>query len=403
VKNLDVTFAETGPLLSIPSGVVSFDFEGEMLLFSEKAQKVYCLNHSASLIWSYLESQMTPDEVVTTVANTYGVRREQAGVDVGNLIRNLCGAGLLTCGHLQESCSDRPKVQRANPSGCQFAASLERRHHLRFNLLEKAFLVRCDSQDIGKCLSEAFAHLRSDVHEPPIIIDIVGSATDLSIYALGLLVAHDVNQEHVVPMVIDIVLSAAYRSHDCLIAIHAAVLKAGRECAVFVGESGAGKTSLSAALIHHGFTYFSDETTFIDRSNKIIPLPMSLRIKEGAWKLLLPMFPDLLKLRVHCLPENQKVRFLPPTSGNFAVTSEEGCRARWLISVRYAPGEKTEIIRICRVRALASLQSAGFDVCGPLDRQRIGDLLTWIRTLDCYEMRINKLEDAVDVIRNLVN
>lgn len=403
MKNLDVAFEETAPLLSIPRGVVSFDFEGELLLFSEKAQKVYCLNHSASLIWSYLENQMTLDEVVTAVANTYGVRREQAGVDVGNLIRNWSDAGLLTYGHLQESCSDSAEVQSVNPVGCLFSPSLVRRHHLRFNLLEKAFLVRCDSQEIGKCLSEVFAHLQSDFHEPSIIIDIVESGKNLSIYALGVPVANDVKQEYIVPMVTDIVLSAAYKSHDCLIAIHAAVLKAGRECAVFVGESGAGKTSLSAALIHHGFTYFSDETTFIDRSNKIIPLPISLRIKEGAWKLLSPMFPHLLKLRAHCLPENQKVRFLPPTSGDFAVTIEEGCSARWLISVRYAPGKKTDIIRISRIRALASLQSAGFDVCGPLDRQRISDLLTWIRTLDCYEMRIDRLEDAVDVLRSLVN
>jgi hypothetical protein len=274
---------------------------------------------------------------------------------------------------------------------------------LHFSLLGKNFLVRCAGEEIRNNLLEVFAHLQPDSLEPAIPVDIVESDGRFFVYHAGSLVVGCVEQEHLVSMVTQTLLHIAYRYCDFLIAVHAAVLSVRNQCFIFPGESGAGKTTLATALIRDGFKYLTDEVALLDRSTLyVIPVPVSLRIKEGAWKTTARMFPNLVHLPWHITLDGQRLRYLPPPPGSFARDFSESCAARWLVFPRYSSDTKTAISSISRIEALGRLQSAGYEIHGHFDRVKINELLSWVKTVDCYELTFHRLEDAVSILRSLV-
>ncbi len=394
------------PLQGIADDVSSHVFEDQLVIFSESTQKLYSLNPSAAFIWSCYENRRSFDEVVDAVIHTYGVESKRAQADVINLITNWVELGLF---NIDSSGGKHLTELEKKPATCEHsidspqAPPIGSYSGLHFSLSGKNFLVRCATEEIRNNLLEVFAHLEPDSLEPAIPVDIVKSYGRFYVYHLGSLVVGSVEQEHLVSIVTQTLLQIAYRHCDFLIAVHAAVLSVRNRCVIFPGESGAGKTTLATALMRDGFQYLTDEVALLDRSTRyVIPVPVSLRIKEGAWETTARMFPDLEHLPWHIMLDGQRLRYLPPPPGSFARDLSESCPARWLVFPRYSSDTKTAISSISRIEALGRLQSAGYEIHGHFDRAKINELLSWVKTVDCYELTFHRLEDAVSILRSLV-
>lgn len=94
--------------------------------------------------------------------------------------------------------------------------------------------------------------------------------------------------------------------------VHAAVVGFDDRLVMIPGESHSGKTTLTAALLHLGATYFSDEQAVIVPSGRVEPFPRPLLLRE---------------------PEQ-----LPPPIG-YPVGSEPG-EVRFVLLTHYAPGAR---------------------------------------------------------------
>jgi hypothetical protein len=63
--------------------------------------------------------------------------------------------------------------------------------------------------------------------------------------------------------------------------LHAASVERGGKVVVLAGESGAGKSTSTWGLLHHGFRYLSDELSPIDLSGlRVYPYPRALCLKQ---------------------------------------------------------------------------------------------------------------------------
>lgn len=78
-------------------------------------------------------------------------------------------------------------------------------------------------------------------------------------------------------------LLAAYLAEGYLF-VHAGVVGWQGEAIVIPGRSFSGKTSLVAALVKAGATYYSDEFTLLDRQGRVHPYPVPLSIRDEAGK-----------------------------------------------------------------------------------------------------------------------
>ena len=390
----------------IVAGVSSHMFEDQLLIFSERHQKLYALNNSAAFIWMSCEERMTSSELVATLANTYGIGKDQARSDVSTALTEWTAAGLI---HGEE-----PSWQdlAGEENNLDFRLDAPAPHTLlnpdtetgfRLSLLGNDILIRYASGDLSARLSEVFGHLESTSSEPPRVVDIVQSDDRYWIYAPGLPAVEGIDSQHLISTLTQTVLRSAYRTCNFLIAVHAAVLSLGTKCVILSGHSGTGKSTLAGALIKDGFTYFTDEVALIDRaSHQVVPAPVSLRIKEAGWDVVGSMFPDLHRMSRHVLLDGSRLRYLSPPAGTFVKDFSDSCPAGWLVFPQYSPDEETTIAPVSRIDAIARLQSNGYDIGGLLDRNKIIEILSWLKTVDCFEMKVNQLDEAVAVIRSLV-
>ena len=75
--------------------------------------------------------------------------------------------------------------------------------------------------------------------------------------------------------------------------LHAACVTRGGRAVVMPGESGRGKTTLSATLVRRGCGYLSEELTLVDLSSRTItPFPKAFSLKPPSFGLLEGLVPD---------------------------------------------------------------------------------------------------------------
>jgi hypothetical protein len=72
-----------------------------------------------------------------------------------------------------------------------------------------------------------------------------------------------------------------------ILPLHGAAISNGRWAYIFLGSSGAGKTTLTAYLLSNGFRYISEDCILINfEKNLIVPCPTPLHVREGGKEIL---------------------------------------------------------------------------------------------------------------------
>lgn len=103
--------------------------------------------------------------------------------------------------------------------------------------------------------------------------------------------------------------------------IHGAALERNNQVVVISGQSGAGKSTTTWALLHHGFHYLSDELTpIIPGSMEVLPFPHSICLKstppipyalpESTLTLERTWHIPILKHQIHSLPNSALTTFI---------------------------------------------------------------------------------------------
>ena len=90
-----------------------------------------------------------------------------------------------------------------------------------------------------------------------------------------------------------LLVEEALRRSDA-IAIHAAAVARAGRAIVLVGESGAGKTTLTLQLASAGWDYVTDDLVVVDARGRLMPFPKPLGIKEPThWSQFAHHFVEL--------------------------------------------------------------------------------------------------------------
>ena len=159
-----------------------------------------------------------------------------------------------------------------------------------------------------------------------------------------------------------IIVAIQERRPDLLF-LHAAALERDRAAWLFVGESGAGKSTTAWALLHHGFSYLSDELAPIDlESLEVFPYPHALCLKRRPPPpYLLPAESLDLGRTVHvptrCLPS---VSQLDPCSLQAVFFMSQDARGRDPVLRRISTAEAAARLYVSTLNALAH-EARGLD------------------------------------------
>ncbi len=261
-----------GCRMNLRSGTHVFPLDDELVLFSEEGQLILGLNNGAAFVFRELQRGVPVPAVAESVASAGLADRAQAETWVASTLELLRGHGMLADG----PDGVNPAGVAGSESGSEQAIASVRPYapftpvaEQYYRLLETVLLVRFGHSAQIRLVDAAIGHLRTAASVPDSIMDLAALLTDggrhvrSDVYRDGETIRCAKRLSRLAPIVKSVFWQMAVNTHDFLFYVHAGVVGTADSCVLLPGAAGSGKSSLTAALVHGGFRYYSDEVALI--------------------------------------------------------------------------------------------------------------------------------------------
>jgi hypothetical protein len=376
------------------------------VLFHEHSQDLYLLNATAAFVWCCLEDGLERDQVLTAIEQEYGVARAAAARYVDLLLLQWEELKLLAGSERNRSPRTPPATHREATDPVSRSTDAPHLFHEErcYRLLTTFFRLRYASPAQEAVVHPVLAHLETPTSAagPAATVDLACDGEKHLLLLNGTSSERSASLDELAPLVKGTLLLEAINNASYLLYIHAGVVRIASGCLLLPAAPGSGKSSLTAALIRAGFTYFSDEVALLEEGTlNVRPAPVSLCLKDGAWDLLAPRYPEIRDLAIHHRWDGKIVRYLNPPPAALGPRPEKSDPVHWIVFPRYSPEARTELQPVPKAHALHRLLQQCVAMPAPLDQAKVASLVRWISEIPCYELPMSSLDDAVSLVNGL--
>lgn len=367
------------------------------ILFSEPRQEMYVLNTSAAVIWCHLEDGKDAGEIVSELVEAFGLSADQASRFVDAALADWRTKGFLA-GDDTPVPTPVPEPSRPNLPPWQDGPWVVEKS---YRLLSSNIRLRFTDAIQEAVVHPILAHLEGAGDGPETCIDLVAFPTGIAVYREKEPMAGCRGINEVGPIVKGLIWTTAVRDHDFFLDIHAGVVNTDSGCILLPAPPGRGKSTLTAALVHAGFTFFSDEVALLEAGTfHVHPVPLALCVKDKGIEPLIGYFPQLRDLPLHNRGDGKRVCYMPPPDGALPGTRDPQ-PVKAIVFPCYQEGTETTLEPMGTVGALKLLMEECLVVDRRLDKRNVADLIDWVGGLPCYRLRYSVTEKAVSLIATL--
>lgn len=377
----------------------------EGVLFDASAQRIHAINNTAALIWCCLEEELPPARIAERLRETTGLAKSEAVSYVNEIIsrwRELrLVADPMAAYELRPTheVAKRPPAHPSRKSRPRDRAAAER----DIQLLDSSFRIRFFSESLLAQTAPFLAPLaRPERAKDPAILDLLLERENYALYEGSRRIGHAERLDQVVPMLkASLVPLLLERSAD-FCAVHAAAVARNGRCVLIPGPAGAGKSTLAAAALSHGFGLLGDDTIVLANDTLAArPVPLAICLKQGACELLADRYPGLARQPVHERLDAKRVRYLIPPRENTCADPAVQYPVRAIAFPNRRPGAAAALVPVTRSDALSRLFKYFYPIADGLNANKIERLLAWIAPVDCYELQFSTLDDATLLVTGL--
>lgn len=375
--------------------------EGEGILFSESSQKIFHLNTIATYVWCLIEEKKSAREIVDNLQSTFSLSTTKADEYLRQTEQLFESMGILAGNQeLPDEQNQEPPCDQ-NPHQYGDSDFIAER---RYRLLSSSFAIRFTDLEQVSLIDPVLGQLTEEnPDKPTVTIDIIkNEASEIGLYRdkMQQLVCSEPSK--LAPLVKGLVWQTAVVAHSFFLDIHAGVVGDGQYCYLLPAAPGSGKSTLTAALVHSGLEYFSDEVALLDESNfHVQPVPLATCVKNTGIEALSPYYPELPLLTEHLRGDGKRVRYMPPIKSALppsGISRPVGA----IIFPKYAPDQQARISCINALEALQRLLEECLIVDTHLDLKTVIRLLNWIKKTPCYSLKFNNLDEAISEIKVII-
>ena len=178
------------------------------------------------------------------------------------------------------------------------------------------------------------------------------------------------------------------------LALHAAALVRNGRMLLVSGHPGAGKTTLTLALVDAGFGFAGDDLALLNSEGRVTGVPFAPAIKAGAWKLVATYRPDIREARVFRRPDRKRVRYPIPRGLVPAVPYPVG----WLVLLDRRSGAPAALTPVDSLSALRGMLQGAYTQERQLTTAGFNAMAHAINSAEYYRLTYSRLEDAVELL-----
>ena len=187
--------------------------------------------------------------------------------------------------------------------------------------------------------------------------------------------------------------------HHYLI-LHAAVVERHGLAVILPGEPGAGKSTLCAALAHHGWRLLSDEMTIISLQNgRVIPNPRPVSLKNESIVVIRDFAPQA-RLGRDCIDTRKGTVAHMQAPADSVARAEETALPAWVIAPCYQAGVPAVLEVEAKARMFMRLVGNAFNY-NVLGARAFRMLTQVMDVCQCYRFSYSRLEEAVALFDTL--
>ena len=383
------------------TGTHLFFLDNEAVLFSERRQELHSFNTTAAVIWCLMERGHKAQDIAMDLARRFAVGPDQASTYVASALQDWAARGLLsgTDGPPQ---TPPPPGWHPRPGLPPFpSAPRPAAVHRIYRLSAMRFTLQFATASQFHLLHPVLAHLE-DHGDADTVFDLIeaGDATILHVdhQPIDACTEHD----RLVPMVYLSLWMLALRRGEFALNIHAGVLRSGTDCLLLPAPPGSGKSVLTAALIHGGFDYFSDEVALLSAEDlAVTPFPQAICLKDSGLAPVARFRPEVRDVQLHWRADGRRVAYLPPPPERLPPPHARGA-VRAVIFPRFVAGSARHCTEIPKLTALQRLLSQCLVIEHRLDAVLVGRLVRWIDGLVCRELVYGETTDGVAAVEDVM-
>lgn len=193
----------------------------------------------------------------------------------------------------------------------------------------------------------------------------------------------------------------ARHAHQFLI-IHAAVVARGERALILPGEPGAGKSTLCAELVGHGWRLLSDELALLSpESRRLTPVPRPIGLKGPSIELIRDRFPTA-EIGPACRDTAKgTVAHLLPPAASVAAGGHEAVPVR-IVFPRFRPGAALRLTEMPDDEALRGLLEGTFNF--PVQGVRgFNGLIDLVEQCGAHCLEYADLDEARSALEGLID
>ena len=348
---------------------------GQNILFSSCRQAIFAVNDTAADIWRSLEEGMPPHAIAFEIARS-GIDRREADRHVEAALEAWQRLDLI-----------RPCAPLSPPSAREHVSQVVGVAGLHIRIVYPA---ACAFPAIT-----AFRHLEVQGEAANVLLEVVEREGRIHLFRDGdWILSCSLNE---LPVMLKGQLLTEVLDHGAYeLAVHAAALLRNERIVLLCGSPGAGKTTLTLALVHAGFGFAADDVTLLDSKGYGVGLPFAPAVKAGAWSLLAEYCPDLGAAPVFRRPDRRRVRFAVPRE--FVPGPASPLPVGCVVLLRRGRDAKACLAPIDPASALRGLLNGAFSPGRELSGTAFDVLTQIVGSAETYCLTYSRLDDAVELI-----